>query len=94
MSLIISNFVVIIIIIAVIVAVMSGDDVRRRVVFDRVLGKGTFSTVFRALVKPDDQHIALKIVNLQDIIGDQKTVRDCINEINHLKVSVNRIIIT
>lgn len=94
MSLIISNFVVIIIIIAVIVAVMSGDDVRRRVVFDRVLGKGAFSTVFRALVKPDDQHIALKIVNLQDIIGDQKTVRDCINEINHLKVSVNRIIIT
>lgn len=83
-------------IVVVVVVVMSGGGgggVGRRVVFDRVLGKGTFSTVYRALVEPDDRHIALKIVHLRDIIGDPKTVRDCINEINHLKVSANHDIV-
>lgn len=57
----------------------------RRVVLDQVLGKGAFSIVYKALVKPEHEHIALKIVHLKD--NDRKTVQDCINEINNLKVS-------
>ncbi|XP_060860273.1 serine/threonine-protein kinase nekl-3-like isoform X3 [Metopolophium dirhodum] len=58
----------------------------RRVVFDRVLGKGAFSTVYRALVEPENEHIALKIVHLRNIVNDLKTVQDCVNEISNLKV--------
>jgi len=64
----------------------------RRVVFDRVLGKGTFSTVYRALVEPDNEHIALKIVHLRDIVNDHKTVQDCVNEISNLKVGTTIIL--
>lgn len=66
---------------------MSGGDCRR-VVVDRVLGRGAFSTVYEALVEPDRERIALKIVHLPDIAGDRKTVRDCVNEINNLKVGM------
>ncbi|CAH1731402.1 unnamed protein product [Aphis gossypii] len=67
---------------------MTTDDERqscRRVIFDRVLGKGTFSTVYKALVQPDNEHIALKIVHLRNIVNDLKTVQDCVNEISILK---------
>jgi len=64
----------------------------RRVVFDRVLGKGTFSTVYRALVEPDNKHIALKIVHMQGIVNDLKTVQDCVNEISNLKVGTTIIL--
>ncbi|KAF0772921.1 serine/threonine-protein kinase nekl-3-like isoform X1 [Aphis craccivora] len=57
----------------------------RRVIFDRVLGKGAFSTVYKALVQPDNEHIALKIVHLRNIVNDLKTVQDCVNEISNLK---------
>lgn len=57
-----------------------------RVILDRVLGKGTFSTVYEALVVPGNKRIALKIVHLSAIIDDRKTVNDCINEIHVLKV--------
>lgn len=60
----------------------------RRVIFDRVLGKGTFSTVYKALVEPDNKHIALKIVHLRNIVKDFKTVQDCVNEISNLKVGI------
>lgn len=75
----------------ILVAIMEGDGRRqsskyRRVVLDRVLGKGAFSTVYMALVEPNDERIALKIVHLRDITDDAKTVRDCVNEISHLKV--------
>lgn len=59
---------------------------KRRVVFDRVLGKGAFSTVYRALMEPGRQRIAMKIVHLREINDDKKTVQDCVNEISHLKV--------
>ncbi|VVC45582.1 Hypothetical protein CINCED_3A024076 [Cinara cedri] len=69
----------------------------RRVVLDRVLGKGAFSTVYRALVEPDRKYIALKIVHFggcgdgdgddddDDVWKTAATVQDCLNEINNLK---------
>jgi len=59
----------------------------QRVVLEQVLGKGTFSTVYRALVVPGDRRIALKIVHLRDVVHDRKTLRDCVNEVHNLKVS-------
>lgn len=65
------------------------DGVRgRRVVFDRVLGKGAFSTVYRALVEPDCRYIALKIVHSLGTADRHDTkVLNCLSEINNLKVS-------
>ena len=55
---------------------------------DRKIGKGQFSVVYRARCKRDERHVALKKVQIFEMM-DAKARLDCMQEIRLLQVRTN-----
>jgi len=65
-------------------AVDLGYNVLSNYKIEKKIGRGQFSTVFRAIYLPEDKHVALKQVPIFEMM-DAKARQDCIKEIDLLK---------